>query len=210
MMSYELNLPQSAVVNKYIAKSKFYERATISTKLRNQFINRLKRITWKYKLSKDTIGIDGTDKVTEIQIFEIELKEQKIPKSILKVIDKTIPYQILYVFRYNDDTAYGITLKEKTTVDNYYFSHWDEDVKFDFTGINLEKVYEKLVTAFVKDEAKTEGNFQEIIDKDAKIKQLENEIVILKNKIKREKQFNRKVEINKELLDKQTELSNFL
>lgn len=210
MMSYELNLPQSAVVNKYIAKSKFYERATISTKLRNQFINRLKRITWKYKLSKDTIGIDGTDKVTEIQIFEIELKEQKIPKSILKVIDKTIPYQILYVFRYNDDTAYGITLKEKTTVDNYYFSHWDEDVKFDFTGINLEKVYEKLVTAFVKDEAKTEGNFQEIINKDAKIKQLENEIVILKNKIKREKQFNRKVEINKELLDKQTELSNFL
>jgi hypothetical protein len=210
MMSYELNLPQSAVVNKYIAKSKFYERATISTKLRNQFINRLKRITWKYKLSKDTIGIDGTDKVTEIQIFEIELKEQKIPKSILKVIDKTIPYQILYVFRYNDDTAYGITLKEKTTVDNYYFSHWNENVKFDFSGINLEKVYEKLVTAFVKDEAKTEGNFQEIVDKDAKIKQLENEIVILENKIKREKQFNRKVEINKELLDKQTELSNFL
>ncbi len=167
-----LKLPESAIVNKYIAKSKFYDRTTISTKLRNQFINQIKRITWKYKLSKETIGIEGTEKVNEIQVFEIELKEQKIPNNVLKVIDKTIPYQILYIFLYKNDFAYGITLKEKTTVKNYYFSEWGKNIKFDFSGINLEKVYEKLVTVFVQNEAKSEGNFQEIIDKDAKIKQL--------------------------------------
>ena len=54
------------------------------------------KIIWKYKLSKDTINILGTNNVEEIQIFEIELKSKIIPKNILQIIDKAIPYPILY------------------------------------------------------------------------------------------------------------------
>ena len=100
-MEYTFNLPKSAIVNKFIAKSKFYEKAALSTRLQNEFINKIQRITWKYKLAESTVGISKTEAVTEIQIFEIELKEQSIPKNVLKVIDKAIPYQILYVFHFN-------------------------------------------------------------------------------------------------------------
>jgi hypothetical protein len=79
---------------------------------------------------------------------------------------------------------------------------------FDFTGIDLEKVYQKLVKAFIRNEAKTKSSFQEIIDGDKKIKTLENEIATLENKISKEKQFNRKVEINKILLEKKAELKD--
>ena len=94
----ELKLPGNAYVNKFIAKSKFYERATLSTKLQNEFIKKIQKITWKYKLADETIGIFKTENVTEIQIFEIELKEQIIPQNVLKVIDKSISYPILYIF----------------------------------------------------------------------------------------------------------------
>ena len=67
----ELKLPGNAYVNKFIAKSKFYERVSISSKLQNEFTKKIQKITWKYKLAEDTIGISKTDKVTEIQIFEI-------------------------------------------------------------------------------------------------------------------------------------------
>jgi hypothetical protein len=209
MVKTELKLPKEAFVNKFIAKSKFYEKANLSSKLQKEFVDKIQKITWKYKLAESTIGITKTAVVTEIQIFEIELKEQVIPKNVLKVIDKSIPYQILYRFIYEDNVAYGITLKENTSVENYYFCEWNTDIAFEFTGIDLEKVYQKLVKAFVREEARSKGSFNEIIDFDNKIKDLETEISALETKIHKEKQFNRKVEINKVLLEKKAMLAEF-
>lgn len=201
MANDNFKLPKTAFVNKFIAKSKFYEKAALSAKLQKEFIDKIQKITWKYKLAESTIGITKTAKVTEIQIFEIELKEQVIPKNVLRVIDKAIPYQILYRFIYKENEAYAITLKE-SGVENYYFSDWNDDKSFDFTGIDLEKVYQKIVKTFISSEVQTKSSFNEIIDTDNKIRALENEIDALQNKISKEKQFNRKVELNKILLKK--------
>jgi len=206
MSSDNFSLPKEAYVNKFVAKTKFYEKAGLSSRLQKEFINKIQKITWKYKLAESTIGISKTEKVTEIQIFEIELKEQVIPKNILKVIDKAIPYQILYCFIYGENKAYGITLKEDTKAENYYFSDWNEEKIFDFTGIDLEKVYQKLVTSFISNDVQGKESFTNIIDTDNNIRTLQNEIIILENKIKKEKQFNRKVEINKQLLQKKEQL----
>jgi len=203
-----MNLPGTALVNKFVAKTKFYEKASLSSKLQNEFIHKIQKITWKYKLAENTIGISKTDNVTEIQVFEMELKEQVIPKNILKVIDKAIPYQILYQFVYKDNIAYGITLKENNIGQNYYFSEWNEEISFEFTGIDLEKVYQKLIKAFIPDDVKNQGDFDTIIDTDNKIKRLEKEIATLDRKIKKEKQFNRKVELNKFFLKRLKQLQS--
>ncbi len=210
-MRHQFRLPENALVNKFVAKTKFYEKASLSSKLQNEFIHKIQKITWKYKLSENTIGISKTSKVIEIQVFEIELKEQSIPRNVLKMIDKAIPYPILYQFVYQDNTAYGITLKgmterESTTPHNYYFSEWNEALDFDFTGIDLEKVYQKLIKVFISKEAKIQGDFQAIIKADNTIKHLQKEIAALSSKISKEKQFNKKVELNKSLLDKQQQL----
>lgn len=201
-----LKLPNSSYVNKFIAKSKFYERASLGTKLQSEFVNKIQKITWKYKLSEETIGVSKTDKVTEIQIFEIELKEKKIPQNVVKVIDKSIPYQILYIFSFNDNVAYGISLKENNISANFYFSEWNEDIQFDFSGIDLEKVYQKLIKAFLKYSFENKDDFNEVITIDSQLKGLEKEITSLENKIRKEKQFNRKVETNKLLSKKKKEL----
>jgi hypothetical protein len=201
-----LKLPKEAFVNKFIPKTKLYEKSNINTKLQKDFIHTIQRITWKYKLAESTIGIPQTDTVTEIQIFEIELKKMIIPLKVLKVIDKSIPYQILYRLLYGDNVSWGITLKQNATVENYYFSQWNENIMFDFTGINLEKVYQKLVKAFINQKIPFNGTFREIVDIDKKLKDLECEISLLESKIKKEKQLNRKVEINKILLEKKDQL----
>jgi hypothetical protein len=205
----ELKLPKEAFVNIFIAKTKFYEKANLASKLQKDFVDKIQKITWKYKLAESTIGIAKTEAVTEIQVFEIVLKEQVIPKNVLKVIDKSIPYQILYRFVYDGNIAYGITLKENTSVENYYFCDWNANISFDFSGIDLEKVYQKLVNSFICDGAQKKGSFSEIIDVDNKIKSLEKEIAALESKIGKEKQFNRKVEINKVLLGKKANLAEF-
>jgi hypothetical protein len=79
-------------------------------------------------------------------------------------------------------------------------------VAFDFTGIDLEKVYQKLIKAFITSEVSTLQNFEEVVAVDTKIKNLEKDIGAIGNKIRSEKQFNRKVELNKILLARKKEL----
>ena len=198
----DLNLPKSTLVNKFVAKTKFYQKTNISTKLQSEFVNKIQRITWKYKLAEETIGISKTDNVVEIQVFDIELKKQVIPKNIIRIIDKTIPYPILYRFIYQDNWAFGIAYKEHQTLKYFYYSDWNEELNFDFSGINLEIVYQKLIKAFINDKLKQKRRFEEIISIDQEIKNLDKEITTLENKIRKEKQFNRKVDLNKILLER--------
>ena len=67
---------------------------------------------------------------------------------------------------------------------------------------------QKLIKAFITNEAKSKKKFEDIISTDNKIKTLENEIATLESKIRKEKQFNRKVELNKSLLEKSDKLKS--
>ena len=200
MMQDNLHLPADAFVNKYVAKNKFYEHATVSKRLKKVFVEKINRITWKYKLAEDTVNMAKTQNVHEIQVFEIELKQQEIPKAALKIIDKSIPYQILYRFVYDGEEAWGITLKESSKTEDWYFTEWNESITFDFSGLTLETVYQNLVRAFLHEEAKTNDDFTSQVETDREMKKLDNEIERLEKKIKKEKQFSRKVDMNQRRL----------
>lgn len=193
-----LELPKKSEVNKFIPKSKFFTKTTVNTKTKQLFADSVQRIIWRYKLSKETINILGTKEVEEIQIFEIELKEKDIPKNILSIIDKTIPYPILYTFTYKNFSCFGITVRD-TDNPKYYFSDWNEKVPFDFNGNNLEQVYHKMVRVFIKSKNKNNTDFKTLVGLDIKREKIEKEVLILEKKLKNEKQFKRQIEINKEL-----------
>ena len=40
----DFKLPDDAIVNKFIAKTKFYERASLNSRLQNEFINKIQKI----------------------------------------------------------------------------------------------------------------------------------------------------------------------
>jgi hypothetical protein len=207
-MEIKLNLPNSAYFNKFIPKSKFYEKAGINSKLQAEFVDKIQRITWKYKLAESTINIAKSPKVQEIQIFELQLKDKYQPIRILTAIDKAIPYPILYILSYQESHAFAIAYDDEYIKNRYYFSDWDQEINFDFTGLDLEKVYQKLVRALLAND-KPQIEVRQAINYDYQISILENRIDKLTQKLKRTKQFNKQIEINKELIiekDKLTKL----
>ena len=200
------NLPEQTHVHTFIPKNTFFSRAVVNTKLKKEFTDAIQKITWEYKLAPDTVGIVSTESVEEIQIFYIELKEQVIPKNVLKLIDKTIAYPILYRFIYKDHEAFGITLR--TVGDKkYYFTEWDNRPEFRFTGQNLERVYEGLVEVFIGQTLTPEKDFVTIVEQDKEKGGLEREIQSLQKKLKSEPHFNRQVEINTQLQGKKNALN---
>ena len=187
-----MKLPKKCEVNKFIPKKVFYEKVGISSSIKDDFVNLVDRITWLYKLSPDTIGISKNEKVEEIEIFQIDLKEKKIPTTILKTITKGIPYKILFVLKYENELCYSVK------VEDFYTSEWNKKLDFEYNAINLEIVFENIVKNIIG-ENDNNNSFKDIIETKNILNDLENKINNLKNKIKKEKQFNKKVELNKEL-----------
>ncbi|MEF2689887.1 MAG: DUF4391 domain-containing protein [Bacilli bacterium] len=198
-----LDIPKKCYVNKFLPKKLFYEKIAISPSVKEDFTNQVDRITWLYKISPDTIGISKTNNVEEIEVFQLDLKEKIIPKNVIKVITKGIPYKILFLLKYNEEYCYLLK------VDDIYNLEWNKEINIDFNTINLEVLYENIVKTII-DKKDDDRNFEIIIEEKNRIDDLNKKIINLRNKIKSEKQFDRKLELNNELnkLLKETEEFN--
>lgn len=190
-----ITLPKECIVDKFIPKKTFYEKVNISNLIKQEFIDKVERITWKYKIAESNINVSKTNDVEEIEIFEIILREKYDSKNILKVITKEIQYPILFVAKYNDEFQYGIKFE-----DVIYFSEWNNEIEFDFIDFNLENVYENIVKLITNIDNNTK-NIQAELEKLQEIDKIQSQIIKLENQIRKEQQFNIKVELNKKILE---------
>lgn len=200
-----IELPKECIVDKFIPKKIFYEKVSLSSNLKQEFVDKIDKIYWKYKISEDTLNISKTENVEEIEIFELTLKEKVNCQNIIKVITKNIPYIILFEICYKDEVQYAIKHN-----DDIYFTNWNEKIDFNFNGIDLNVVYENIIRS-VTNISEQSNNIDEELEKDKKLKEVQKEIERLENKMKAEKQFNKKVELNKNILklkNQKEELSN--
>ena len=200
-----IELPKECIVDKFIPKKIFYEKVSLSSNLKQEFVDKIDKIYWKYKISEDTLNISKTENVEEIEIFELTLKEKVNCQNIIKVITKNIPYIILFEICYKDEVQYAIKHN-----DDIYFTNWNEKIEFNFNGIDLNAVYENIIRS-VTNISEQSNNIDEELEKDKKLKEVQKEIERLENKMKSEKQFNKKVELNKNILElkkQKEELSN--
>ena len=83
-----IGLPKSTEFNKRIPKQKFYENINVSSALKRIFIDQIKTIYWRNKISVTTLNISEGKNVKEIEVLEIKLETTKLDERVLKQIDK--------------------------------------------------------------------------------------------------------------------------
>lgn len=206
------NLPKSAFVDKFFPKSKFYENANVTSKVKQEFIDDILKIKSLYALTEQTINISGTEKIEQFHVFSIQLSSKNIPKNALKIIDKAISNNIaiLYTFEFESNFAYGITIKENAE-QRYFFSDWNEELNFDFTGNTIEHIYQKTIKLFIHSKTglvTKNQNFEDVLANEKQLAVLDKEIISLQKKVRTEKQFNKQVAFNKVLRSKLQEKEN--
>lgn len=197
-----IELPKSCEVNRFIPKKTFYEKVNITSSIKQEFVNKLDKIIWKYKLSEDNIHLAKTKNVEEIEIFELYLKERYDCKNLIRIITKVIPYPILFFIRYENDFEYAIKFEE-----DIFFNNWNEELKLKIIQHNLERLLEDIVKAIINIESTNDINKD--IQNVKKIQSIEKEISRLENKIQNTKQFNIKVGYNKRINELKKELRNY-
>ena len=211
--------PVQARFGRKIPKSKLYENSSVNTRLKDKFVSQIKKIVWQYKLAPNTLNLDATDKVPEIQIFDLFIKTKEVDQVLLEAIDKAIPLPIIFQIHTDKQikvkAAYkrpSASANNRWVIESYFESQWlDKDITKQPMpqALDLGRLYEQLLKALMPVEVVESKTSQTIDQQVAKIKQIETlkkELDKLKSKYRKEKQRNRQFEINREIKLKQKEL----
>ncbi len=215
-MSLSKQLPTKTVVNRIVPKNAF--DTYTNTNQKKQMVNLIERIRWTNKLSLETINLSGKE-ITEIQIFEIELRKKENVSSILQIIDKAIPYYIIFQLRYADKILISTSKKhqhpgdENTAVVDWTFSTDWFDNKSNRYALKLERSLDHIFLDFCRQLSGRYNNarsINDLISFESKYSELNKAIIKIKSNIASCRQFNKKVELNTELNKKMKEIDLLL
>lgn len=204
-----LGLPKSTEFNKRIPKQKFYENIAVTPAMKKAFVEQIKIIYWRNKIATTTLNLAAGEQVTEIEVFEVRLSAPKLDESVLRQIDREIPYHTLFLLEYEGRYQALIGYKEATAgktafkVDRYYSTDWldEDDLPVHLEGLTLDAVYENFVRQIAGNVLVEENGttLKESIEQQKQREQLEKQIAALEAKIRKEKQPRKKFEMVQKL-----------
>lgn len=216
-----LGLPKTTEFNKRIPKQKFYENINVTPALRRIFVDQIKVVYWRNKIAPSTINLEASNDVTEIEVFEVKLNRVPLDVSVLRQMDKEIPYHIIFLLEYEGKYQAWTAYKEKAgsgpnafKVDTYYHTDWrlEDQLGLKLEGLNMDAVYENYVRQIAGDalNATVTGeseSLKESVERSKQVQLLQKQIDTLQKKIRKEKQLNRQMEMNAELKCLRKEIS---
>jgi len=207
-----LGLPKTTEFNRRIPKQKFYENISVTPMLKRVFIDQIKVIYWRNKIAATTMNLAAGELVTEVEIFELKLASSQLDSSVLKQIDKEIPYHIIFLLEYDGKYQAWTAYKEVAASGNhllkvgtYYHTDWmiESELPLKTDGLSVDQVYENFVRQIAGDALRVEAgkneSLKESVERDEKRQQLRKQIAVLQAKVRKEKQLNKQVQLNAEL-----------
>lgn len=200
------NFPSQTFFNRRVAKEKLATQLHFTSSVRKALNEQVKSVHWAYKLAEGTLNISKGKQVTEIEVFHLLLNQEDLDERVLLQWDKELPYHILFILEHNDKARASIAFKLKDgsnkayySIKRYFYTPWMPKEKLNFTiaGITLDNVYENLVQAVAGEKLPLdEGKkMTERVEKTILQQEIQAKIDKLEAQIRREKQYNRQVEL---------------
>lgn len=215
-MTVAYEFPKKAYYGKVMPKNKIYAYANPRARITGLFVREVDKITWEYKLSPQTINIPASGFVKEIQVIAIDLKSPGLNYDVLKTIDKAIPSPLLFVLKADKKFRYAAAYKRqnesdksKRVISEYFTSEWikqTHDKQPLPLALNLKVLYEMLIKNLIPFKPAPKENMEEFIARVERIGIKQREADKLQVRIRKEKQYNRKVELHTQLGNLKSEI----
>lgn len=200
--------PPAARRGDIIPKDRIDRERAGGASLRAALRERVERIVWREMLTEETMNLLSTARVPAIQVFEIVLRGADPGEDLLRAIDRTIPSPIM--FELVDGPRRCATAAPKrpseAEVGKWVLGPrlWGPWQAADAprnplpVATDLERLYERMMAALVP-EMRAEDTLADGLARKAALEAKQREIDRLAARVKREKQFNRKVELHEAL-----------
>jgi hypothetical protein len=208
--------PKNANFGRVLPKNKIYGHAQPTKAIKELFVRQVEQIVWQYKLAPETINVKGTPAVPEIQVFSVVLKDGELNMEVLRCIDQAISLPIIFELRFEERVKLVAAFKRlsesdstKWEISEYFSGDWvsvDTPRKLLPMVFDLEQLYSFLLSSLIPHSARAGEKLQMLVERAELIQYRLRELERCQTRLRKEKQFNRKVAINAELRDLKQEL----
>lgn len=211
--------PQQAAFEKAVPKVKIYAHARPGRRLQQAFTCQVAKIVWQYKLAPETIRLPAAGGVEEVQVFRIQLKpgvRDDFSFDVLKSIDKAIGFPIVFELIADTEVRVAAAFKRRSDADakewvlgECFSTPWlaaDVQRRPMPVAVDLAGLYRGLLQPLMPQPAREGETLRDHAERVTRIATLKRDLNKLQTRLDREKQFNRKVEVNGELRAIQTQL----
>ena len=137
--------------------------------------------------------------------FEVKLSNELTQKAIAKECADWIRRKVTFKSNVTGEQMMGFMTVDQST----YIWVPEDELRFRVDGLNMDAVYESLVRQIAGGalQADSGESLQASVERDETRRQLEKQIAALERKMRKEKQLNRRMEINAELKRLRKEIS---
>ena len=203
-----IQFPESTYVGKRIPKEGFYNKSELKAFQKRAFVDDIEQLFWRNLLSAENLNVGKGEKVTQIDVIQIKLKQKEYNKSILEIIEKTIPRHLVFVLKFEDQFQICLNYKEqyqkgKFKIVESFSTDWFAEDEFTLTiqGLDLDKVYDNFVYQIAGSKIeKTDGvELSHSIQQSQEVEKIKKRIAELENKKRKEMQFNLQLKIANEI-----------
>jgi hypothetical protein len=185
-------LPVSTEVKKQLPKKAIYARFDLKPSQRDSFDADIARIDIVAVVSPTTLPALGVGKVgKQFYVLAVQLKRKDYDSKNIALLTKLIPQRMVFALQFEEQTQFAIYHTKLIS------SAWQttEEATLPLSGLNLDTVWENIVTHIGEIEV-TDGNTlaEQIVADDAHAK-LIKQIELLEKKARAEKQPRKKLEL---------------
>jgi hypothetical protein len=198
--------PQRARKDRVLPKNKIYDNARPSRAVRERFVAQIDQIVWRYVLGPGNLNLPPTPAVREIQVFEIALKSGELREDVLRTIDRAIPSLLFFELTFQGRVRFVAAYKRASLVGGEAGAGI-LPVALDMAGLYEQMLRQHIAASPFALRSRAGEPLETTIERVAKIRGKRRECKQLESKLRKEVQFNRKVEINAELRQRQAELT---
>lgn len=192
-----LNLPQSTEVKRPLPKAQLFKRFDWTASQRERFDGLVSRLDFVNWISPRTVpAIAVGNEVNEIFVVEVSLKSRDFDVKAIQLLAKYIPQRIVYLLRYEDEAMLVVYHAKLFT------APWRavEDIVLPLSGLNLDAVWENIVSSIGDFSVEQNKSLIEQIKVDEERAKLERQIETLEKQMKATKQPRRKRELYSEII----------
>jgi len=186
-----LGLPKSTELSKQLPKKAIYEKFNMNTAAKEKFDADISRINIVAEISPNTVSIAKGETVSAIYVLQVILKQKEFASKTISQISKLIEQNMLLVLDYDGERKLAIHHTKLIQ------SNWkpSDDCFISLTGLNLDTVWENLVTQVGGIAIEQGHSLDEQIAADEQKEKAEREIARLERMARNEKQPKKKFEL---------------
>jgi hypothetical protein len=172
-------------------------------------VQEVEEIVWSYKLAPETINLPPGANVHEIQVFTLILKTAELSEAVLRTIDEAIPSPLFFRLSHGQRIQGRVAYKRPSeasgkawVVEDYFSGPWlPSHTQFPSmpVALDLGQVYALLLSPYLHPPARTGESLAQHVARLREIRCLTQEAADLADRLPKEKQFNRQVELNAQL-----------